>query len=137
MSVLLDLPGQILGVAALVALLFILGGKQRVMDIQLYSTYFVLDLPSLALGAALLLGLNALPYWVFPQASWVPWLTVSQVVLLIVSTFALLLIALFFKMLIAKGANFRRIQRLIYRLIGLFLLGQLLGIANWLSALVN
>ena len=137
MSELLDLPAQILGVAALVALLFTLGGKQRMMNIRLYSTYLVVHPPLLAIGSALLLGINALPYWWFPQASWVPWLTVGHVILLLVSTLVLLLTTLFFKAVIKKGISFGSVQRLIYRALGLLLLGQFLGLANWLSAVVG
>ncbi|MEL6659385.1 MAG: hypothetical protein AAFP77_22890 [Bacteroidota bacterium] len=132
MELLLNAPEQILGLAALLALLFVLGGKGRTLDIQLHSTYYVLHLPLIAVGFAVILGINSLIYWLLPKTTLVPWLTLGHVVLLLLSMLVLLLLAFFFRTLVVKYSIFGSLQRIILRAVGLLLLGQVLGIANWL-----
>lgn len=132
MQLLLNSPAQIFGIAALIAFLFVFVGGGRTLDIQLHSTYIVLHLSVIALGSALLLGLNAFIYWWLPATTRVPWLTVGHVVLLLVAVFTLLLLAVIFRTLLTEDSAFAKLQRIAFRAIGLLLLGQVLGVANWL-----
>ncbi len=130
MDWLLNAPEETLCIAGLIALLFLFAGKRRTVDIQWHSTYFVLSLPFMVVVLSFLLGLNSLVYWWLPSAKRMPWLTIGHVGLLILATFALLLLALLFRKLIIR-LGFGRVQNIIFRVLGLLLLGQVLGIANW------